>query len=371
MPEVTLHTRIKPVKRSEGRNAVRSAAYRSGEKLTCERTGETWDYTQRKGVEFTAILAPDGSPAWAFDRQQLWGRSEKAERRKDSQVAREYEFAFSYDLTPAQRSAIAQDVAREEFVSRGMVADVAVHRYGRSWKKGEEGAAEIVAKWQSWGLPFLEEDASARTETQHVMVTRDRKGEVKAHRLFQPHCHVLLTMRPITADGEGFEKKSAGSVARSWNDQASYDGVRERTAERQNKLLEEAASTHRLDHRSYEERRVEAEGLAREAHDAGRHEEAAHYEARARHFTRDPQPYLGFGLRLKKLTGQIRERFNQWVAIRHRNRVRDHLAAMEQMQGESGMEDMIGALFSRTARALGLDRIVPLGPRIEEHGLER
>ena len=174
-----------------------------------------------------------------------------------------------------------------------------------------------------------------------------------------------------SAPALGFEKKAAGSVARSWNDQASYDGIRERTAARQNALLEQAASTHRLDHRSYEERRVEAEGLARAAHEAGRHDEAAHFEARARHFTRDPQPYLGFALHLKKLTGHIRERFNQWVAIRHRNRVRDHLAAMEQTQGEGGIEEMVGALFSRTARALGLERMLPGGPRIEEPGLER
>lgn len=359
MPEVTLHTRIKPMKRTEGRNAVRAAAYRSGERLTCERTGETWDYTHRKGVEFTAILAPDGSPAWAFDRQLLWSRAEKAERRKDSQVAREYEFAFSYDLAPAQRSAIAQEVAREEFGSRGMVADVAVHRYGRAWKKGDDATVETVAKWQSWGLPFLDEDASARTETQHVMVTRDRGGEIKAYRLFQPHCHVQLTMRPIAADGEGFEKKAAGSVARSWNDQASYDGIRERTAARQNRLLEEAASTHRLDHRSYEERRVEAEDLAREARDAGRHEDAAHYEARARHFTRDPQPYLGFALRLKELTGHIRERFNQWIAVRHRNRIRDHLAAMEWLHPQE-VEERIGGFLVGTAHRLGLDRVAAL-----------
>ncbi|MCB2009567.1 MAG: MobA/MobL family protein [Geminicoccaceae bacterium] len=373
--ETTLHTRIKPMKRSEGRNAVRSAAYRSGSKLTDGRTAETWDYTNRRGVEHAEIITPDEAPAWAMDRHQLWNRAEQAERRKDSQVAREYEFLFSYDLTPEQRIGIAREVAREEFVARGMVADVAIHRYGRAWKLGQEGTGETIAKWRSWGLPFLDEASSARTETQHVMVTSGRGGENKAYYLFQPHCHVQLTMRPIAADGEGFEKKSAGSVARSWNDQKTYDGIRERTAARQNHVLEETASVRRLDHRSYEERRVEAEGLALEARDAGRHEEAAHYEARARYFTRDPQPYLGFALRLKELTGRIRERFSQWVAVKHKNRIRDYVDLMEREEPHA-VEERVGAFLARTARSLGLDRLysalVPEPERpARETGLER
>lgn len=373
--EATLHTRIKPMKRSAGQNAVRSAAYRSGTELTCERDGETWNYTNRRGVEHAEIIAPEGAPAWATDRQELWNRVENAEKRKDSQVAREYEFLFSYDLTPEQRVVIAREVAQEEFVARGMVADVAVHRYGRGWKVGDKGTDETIAKWRSWGLDFLDAETSGRTETQHIMVVTDRSGRDKAYYLYQPHCHIQLTMRPISADGEGFEKKSAGSQARSWNDQKSYDGIRERTAARQNKALEAAASERRLDHRSYEERRVEAEGLAREARTEGRHEEAAHFEARARHFTRDPQPYLGFALRLKELTGHIRERFSQWVAVRHKNRIRDYVDMVEEQQPQA-VEERVGAFLARTARSLGLDRLyAALVPEPElparERGLER
>ena len=373
--EATLHTRIKPVKRSEGRNAVRSAAYRSGSLLTCERTSESWDYSNRRGVEHTEILAPEGAPAWATDREALWNRAESAERRKDSQVAREYEFLFSYDLTPDQRAAIAREVASEEFVARGMVADFAVHRYGRAWKAGKEGTEETIAKWRAWGLPFLDEATSARSEMQHVMVTHGRDGEEKAYYLFQPHCHIQLTMRPLSPNGEGFEKKSAGSVARSWNDQASYDGIRERTAARQNRVLEETESARRLDHRSYEARREEAQGLAHDAREAGRHEEAAHFEARARHFTRDPQPYLGFALRVKELTGHIRERFNQWVAVHHKNRVRDYVDMVEQHE-PLAMEERVGAFLTRTARMLGLERLyAALAPEPEpperERGYER
>ena len=62
----------KPVKRSEGRNAVAAAAYRSAERLHDERTGQVFDYDRRSGVLHTEICAPDNAPTWATDRQSLW-----------------------------------------------------------------------------------------------------------------------------------------------------------------------------------------------------------------------------------------------------------------------------------------------------------
>ena len=82
--------------------------------------------------------------------------------------------------------------------------------------------------------------------------------------------------------------------------------------------------------------------------------------------------WVGVGLLVvRELTGGLRERFNQWVAVRHRNRVRDHLAAMEQSHGEGGMEELIGALLGRAVRSLGLERVIPLGPNLGEHSLDR
>ena len=78
------HLTAKMVKRAEGRNAVAAAAYRSGSRLVEEATGITHDYSRKKGVEHTEILAPDGAPAWVYDRQILWNSVEAAERRKDA-----------------------------------------------------------------------------------------------------------------------------------------------------------------------------------------------------------------------------------------------------------------------------------------------
>jgi hypothetical protein len=82
------HLTAKLVKRAEGRNAVASAAYRSGSKLYEAATGITHD---KEGVEHTEILAPDGAPDWVYDREALWNAVEAAEIRRGAQVAREIE----------------------------------------------------------------------------------------------------------------------------------------------------------------------------------------------------------------------------------------------------------------------------------------
>jgi hypothetical protein len=44
--------------RSAGRTATGAAAYRAGERIYDERTGQTFDYTRRRGDIETEILAP-------------------------------------------------------------------------------------------------------------------------------------------------------------------------------------------------------------------------------------------------------------------------------------------------------------------------
>ena len=53
------HLRASVISRSQGRSATASAAYRAAERITDERTGLTFDYAARGGVEHTEILAPD------------------------------------------------------------------------------------------------------------------------------------------------------------------------------------------------------------------------------------------------------------------------------------------------------------------------
>ena len=59
------HFSAQIISRSNGSSAVRSSAYRSGEKIEDERTGLIHDYTRKSGVEHTEILTPDNAPEWA------------------------------------------------------------------------------------------------------------------------------------------------------------------------------------------------------------------------------------------------------------------------------------------------------------------
>ena len=97
------HLQINTVSRSAGRSATAAAAYRAGEKIVDERTGEIHDYTRKGGVEASALFAPAGSPEWAADRAQLWNSAEGAENRKNSTVAREFVIALPAELSAGER----------------------------------------------------------------------------------------------------------------------------------------------------------------------------------------------------------------------------------------------------------------------------
>ena len=87
------HFSVKTISRSAGRSAVACSAYRSGEKLIDERQGKEQDYTKnRRGIY--KIYAPENTNPELLDRNQLWNTVEKVERRKDANLAREFEIAF-------------------------------------------------------------------------------------------------------------------------------------------------------------------------------------------------------------------------------------------------------------------------------------
>ncbi len=87
---------------NQERSVVAKAAYRSGEKLKDERTNKTFNYRSRtQEVVHSEILAPKHSPEWLATKEldkakrsevraRLWNEVEKAEKRCDSQLAREF-----------------------------------------------------------------------------------------------------------------------------------------------------------------------------------------------------------------------------------------------------------------------------------------
>lgn len=227
------HLRATMISRSTGRSATAAAAYRSAERIEDQRTGLSFDYRSKGGVEHTEILAPADVPDWVQDRAALWNAVELAETRKNSQVAREVRVALPCELDAAQRLQLVRDFCQREFVDRGMVADIALHAPGRD-------------------------------------------GDDRNH-----HAHILLTTREIGP--EGFTTKN-----RDWNAKDLLETWREAWARDSNAALERSGLEERIDHRTLAAQRDAALERAETAREQG--DEALELQERVRAVALDRQP---------------------------------------------------------------------------------
>ena len=116
------------IKRSAGQSAVAAAAYRAGEKLHSEYYGEDSDYTRKGGVICSEILLPPHVPPEYADREMLWNAVEKAERGKKAQLAYSFDIALQNEFSMQENIDLARQFLSDNFVSRGMVVDFAVHQ---------------------------------------------------------------------------------------------------------------------------------------------------------------------------------------------------------------------------------------------------
>jgi len=208
------HARIQVIGRSTGRSVVAAAAYRAAERLHDVKLSRAHDFTAKADVVHSEIMLPDGAPArWrqgetaearCAARTILWNEVDAREKRCDAQLAREMEFAIPRELPRAEAIGLARAFVREQFVDRGMVADLNVH-----WPVGADGQAK-------------------------------------------PHAHVMLTMRAVTPDG-------FGPKVREWNSAGLYEGVRERWVALANERLARLGHDVRIDHRSYAEQGIALE----------------------------------------------------------------------------------------------------------------
>ena len=166
------HCSIKIISRSGGRSAVACAAYRAGEKLYDKETGTLQDYTSKGGVILSEIKLPEDAPEYLRDRETLWNEVQLVEKQKDAQLAREIEVAFPKEFTREQQLFCAWDFIKENFTSKGMIADWALHDKGDG----------------------------------------------------NPHAHIMLTVREVDKDGKWMKKqKSVFANARDKDGVPIYD----------------------------------------------------------------------------------------------------------------------------------------------------
>lgn len=122
---------IKTFGRAGGSSAVSAAAYRAGERIQDERTGRTYDHSERQDVMHKEIVLPgkfaDDDMSWAKDRSSLWNSAENAETRKNARVAREYLVALPVELSPQQRVGLVKGFSQELSDRYGFAVDFAIH----------------------------------------------------------------------------------------------------------------------------------------------------------------------------------------------------------------------------------------------------
>ena len=199
------HFSVKTISRSNGRSAVACAAYRSGEKLVCDFYGKEQDYTKKTGVEFTEIYAPENTNTELTNRQKLWNEVEKAERRKDALLAREFEIAFPGELNAEQRKNMLNELCQNLVKKYGVIVDAAIH------------------------APHTDSGSDERNY----------------------HAHIMFTTRSINEHGD-FSAKKYRDFSRD-NGTETVSHWRESFAELCNQHLEKNGFDERVDHRSYED----------------------------------------------------------------------------------------------------------------------
>lgn len=206
------HFSVKAISRADGRSAIASAAYRSGEKLIDEKQQKEQDYTRKTGVEFKKIYAPENAKAELLDRQSLWNIVEKVENRKNSVLAREFEVAFPQELNAEQRQNLLDDLCKKIVERHNVIVDAVIH-------------------------------------APHTKGGTDERNY---------HAHIMFTSRQLDKDTGEFSKNKF----RDFNKEKSSETIttwRKDFADLANHHLEKNSFDARIDHRSYADREINLE----------------------------------------------------------------------------------------------------------------
>ena len=106
------------------------------------------------------IMLPPHAPEIYLDRATLWNAVENCEKHPKAQLAYSFDIAMQNELTLEENMELARKFVQEQFVAKGMIADLAFHS-----PEKEDG-----------GIP-------------------------------NPHFHVMTTMRPLNPDGTWGQKQ--------------------------------------------------------------------------------------------------------------------------------------------------------------------
>ncbi len=120
--------RCQYVSRSTGGNACRKASYNQREAVKCERTGEVFSFKERGDNVHHEIILPQGADVRFQNSSVLWNEAERCEKRKDSQVAKEFVIALPDDkqISFEDRVELSRMFA-QIFVNKGVAVQLDIH----------------------------------------------------------------------------------------------------------------------------------------------------------------------------------------------------------------------------------------------------
>ena len=147
-------TRFSIVKRSKGQSAVEKASYISRSVLVSEFDGQTYRPKYHEDLVHSEITLPLNAPKEYADRATSWNSVELSEKGQKSQLARMLKASLPNEWSYELAEEVVRDYVQRNFVDKGMCADWAIHD-----SENDKGQRNL-------------------------------------------HIHVLLTMRPITENGE-------------------------------------------------------------------------------------------------------------------------------------------------------------------------
>ncbi len=147
-------TRFSIVERSKGQSAIEKASYISRSILVSEFDGQTYRPKYHEDLVHSEITLPPNAPKEYADRAALWNAVELSEKGQKSQLARMLKASLPNEWSYELAEEVVRDYVQRNFVDKGMCADWAIHD-----SENDKGQRNL-------------------------------------------HIHVLLTMRPLTENGE-------------------------------------------------------------------------------------------------------------------------------------------------------------------------
>ena len=238
-----------------------------------EETGIMHDYTSKEGVIMSEILLPENAPEAYQDRQILWNEVQKMEKRCDAQLAREVEVAFPVEMSREQQIECIHDYIRENFVSKGMIADWALHDKG----DGNPHAHIMLTvrgfdenrQWQQKTKTVFanSRDSLGRAVYDPSLPSYDPKDKDRTAQYRIPLLDKSGKQKTRIRKGKGTEYlwEKINIPANDWNDRANAEQWRASWADHCNRYLDHEKQ---IDHRSFARQGLDQEPTIHEGYTA-------------------------------------------------------------------------------------------------------